>query len=92
MRGFCAFLAFDLSFAVVPLNIVIGLGIIDFWHCSVSKQASACQGSAQCMSSTQTVSMIETPKNPCFPILWQLLMVPLPKSGQKLPKITETST
>ena len=32
------FSAFDLSFLLVLLKVVIGLGKIDFWHISVSKQ------------------------------------------------------
>ena len=37
------FSAFVVSATVVPLKVVIGLGKIDFWHFSVSKQASGPQ-------------------------------------------------
>ena len=59
------------------------MGRIDFWAFQENNHAIVCQVSF-------FYYFFEMPKNQFFPILMQLLMVPLSRAGQKLPKTMET--
>ena len=74
--------AFDPILAVVPLNVALGLGHIDFLAFQKNNYASVCQVSF-------FDYFFEMPKNQIFKILMQLLMVPLSQAYQKLPKTIE---
>ena len=74
--------AFDMPVTVVPLKVALGLGNFDFWAFQKSNQASLCQVAHHNY-------FFEMPKNLIFPILMQLLMVPLSWADQKLPKTIE---
>ena len=74
--------AFDLFLAVVPLKVGLGLATNYFWAFQQNNHTSVCQVVVHDYS-------FEMPKNQICPILMQLLMVPLSRAYQKLPKTIE---
>ena len=61
---------FDMPVTVVPLRVALGLEKIDFWAFQKNNHSSAHQV-------TPHDNFFKCPKNQIFPILMQLLMVPL---------------
>ena len=75
--------AFNMPMAVVPLKVALGLGKFDFWAFQKNNHEVA-------LTLQLCDYLFEMTKNHFFPILMQLLMVPLSWADQKLPKTIET--
>ena len=83
MGGSIVLAAFHPILAVVPLKDALGLAIIDFW----AFKKIIMQVYVKC--DIMIWNDLKCPKNQIFPILMQLLMVPLSWAYQKLPKTIE---
>ena len=70
--------AFDMHVTVVSLEVGLGLEKFDFW--AFQKIIEKTHLTYTCMI------LFLKPKNHIFPIKMQVLMVPLPRLDQKLPK------
>ena len=71
--------AFDLSMTVVPLKVALGFDKFDFWEFQKNNHDVT-------LDTHLRDYILLMPKNLISPILKQLLMVPLSRLDQKLPK------
>ena len=73
---------FDMPVTVVPLKVAIGCEKIDFWVFQKNNHGHT-------LDTHLCDYFFEMQKNQIFCILMQLLMVPLPRLDQHLPKTVE---
>ena len=78
-RGQLFWVALDMPVTVAPLKVALGFLKNYFWAFQKNNQKTQ-------LTYTCIIIFLKCPKINFFPILKQLLMVPLPRSDQKMPK------